>query len=52
MRKLPTKERKITPQKAVEILRRNGIDVDEKKAKEILELMYFLSQHIVNQNVI
>jgi hypothetical protein len=41
----------ITPEKAVELLKKKGVVVDVKKAKEILELMYFLSKFIVNQIV-
>jgi branched-subunit amino acid aminotransferase/4-amino-4-deoxychorismate lyase len=41
----------ITPQRAIELLKKKGVEVDEKKAKEILDLMYFLSKFIVNQIV-
>lgn len=43
-------KRKVTPEMAVKIMRKNGIEVDEKKAKEILDLMYFFAKLIVNQN--
>ncbi|SDS73256.1 hypothetical protein SAMN05216490_1701 [Mucilaginibacter mallensis] len=43
-------KRNITPAKAVEIMRKNGIEIDEKKAAEVLDLMYFLAKLIVNQN--
>jgi hypothetical protein len=46
-----TKERrKITPADAVKILNKSGVEIDEKKAKEVLELIYFLAKLIVNQN--
>ncbi|WP_202909761.1 hypothetical protein [Mucilaginibacter pedocola] len=46
-----TKEkRKITSADAVTILKKSGIEIGEKKAGEVLELMYFLSKLIVNQN--
>lgn len=44
-------KRNITPQKAIEILDRNGVKLSEKKAEEVLDLMYFLAKLIVNQNV-
>jgi len=43
-------KRNVTSQKAVEILKKNGIEISEKKAEELLELMYFLAKLIVNQN--
>lgn len=43
-------KRKVTPEMAVKMLRKGGIDVDEKKAKEFLDIMYFLAKLIVNQN--
>lgn len=43
-------KRGVTPAKAVEIMRKNGVEIDEKKASEVLDLMYFLAQLIVNQN--
>jgi hypothetical protein len=45
-----TEKRNITPQMAVKILRKNGIEVDEKKAEEVLDLMYILAKLIVKQN--
>ena len=45
-----TEKRNITPEMAVKILRKNGIEIDEKKAVEVLDLMYFLAKLIVNQN--
>lgn len=42
-------KRSITPEKAVEILGKNGVKLSEKKAEEVLDLMYFLAKLIVNQ---
>jgi len=49
MQSLPRK-RNITPEQAVKILRENGVEIDEIKAAELLELMYFFAKLIVNQN--
>lgn len=45
-----TEKRNITPEMAVKILRKNGVEIDEKKAGEVLDLLYFLAKLIVNQN--
>ena len=46
-----TKEkRKITSVDAVAILKKSGVEIDEKKAGEVLDMMYFLAKLIVNQN--
>ena len=42
--------RNVTPKKAVEILKRNGLEIDEKKAEQVLDLMYFIANLIVNYN--
>jgi hypothetical protein len=39
----------ISPEQAIGILRKNGIYVDEKEAKKILDLLYFLGKLTVNQ---
>jgi hypothetical protein len=44
-------KRNISAQKARDILAKKGVSVSEKKADEILEIMYFLAKLIVNQNV-
>ena len=44
------KKRNISIEQAVKILRKNGVECDEKEAEKILELMYFLAKLIVNQN--
>jgi protein-tyrosine-phosphatase len=38
-----TEKRGVTTARAVEIMRKNGIEIDEKKAVKVLELMYFFS---------
>jgi hypothetical protein len=43
-------KRKISPADAVKMLSKSGVEIDEKKAEEVLELMYFLAKLIVNQN--
>lgn len=45
-----TVKRNITTEKAVEIFSKNGVKLSEKKAEELLDLMYFLAKLIVNQN--
>jgi len=44
-----TEKRNITPQMAVKILRKNGIEVDEKKAEEILDFLYLWAKLTVKQ---
>jgi|GEM_PF-1313173 len=44
------KNRNITAGQAVKIMRKNGVEMDEKKAEEVLDLMYFLAELIVKQN--
>ncbi len=46
-----TGKRNITTEKAIKILSKNGVKLSEKKAEEVLDLMYFLAKLIVNQNV-
>lgn len=43
-------KRNITTQKAIEILRRSGIEVSQQKAAKLLDTMYFLARLIVEQN--
>ena len=45
-----SEKRNITPEKAVAILKKSGVEIDEKKAAEVLDLLYFLAKLIVNQN--
>jgi hypothetical protein len=42
-------KRNITIEQAVKILRKNGIECDEKEAKIILDFLYFLAKLSVNQ---
>ena len=42
--------RSITPEKAKKILLKNGVEVNEKEAEKILDIMYFFAKLIVNQN--
>jgi hypothetical protein len=44
------KKRNVTAKQAIEILQKNRIEINEKKAEEMLDLMYFLAKLIVNQN--
>ncbi|EHQ26579.1 hypothetical protein BDD43_0621 [Mucilaginibacter gracilis] len=43
-------KRTVTTSQAIKMLEKNGVKVTEKKAQEILDLMYFLAKLIVNQN--
>lgn len=45
-----TEKRNITPEIAVRILKKEGIEIDEKKALEVLDMLYFLAILIVDQN--
>jgi hypothetical protein len=42
-------KRNITPEQAVIILRRSGIECDEKEAKIILDFLYILAKLSVDQ---
>ena len=42
-------KRNITVEQAAKILRKNGIECDEKEAKIILDFLYFLAKLSVNQ---
>ena len=42
---------KISPQTAVSILKKNGMEVTEKQAKEILDLLYILAILEVEQAI-
>jgi len=45
-----TEKRNITPKKAVEILKKSGVEMSEKKAEELLDFLYFLAKLVVDQN--
>jgi len=49
MNETPLK-RNITTEKAIAILKKNGVEIDEKNAEKVLDFMYFLAKLIVNQN--
>lgn len=44
-------KRNITPEMAVKILQKNGIEIDAKQASEVLDFMYFLAKLVVDQSV-
>jgi hypothetical protein len=44
-----TEKRNITPEMAVKILQKSGVQMDEKKAAEVLDLLYNLVKLTVNQ---
>jgi hypothetical protein len=46
-----TEKRSITPEMAVKILQKNGVQIDERKAAELLDLMYFFAKLSVNQYI-
>ncbi len=46
-----TEKRNITPQKAVEILKKHGIIVTLEEAKMMLDLMYRFAKLAVNQGL-
>lgn len=45
-----SQKRGITPEFAIKELRKQGIEIDEKQAENILEMMYFLDKLVVNQS--
>jgi len=45
-----TEKRSVTTAQVIEIMRKRGVEIDEKKASEVLDLIYFLAKLIVNQN--
>jgi protein-tyrosine-phosphatase len=44
-----TEKRNITPEQAVKVLRKNGIEATEEEAKKILDFLYLLAKLTVNQ---
>jgi hypothetical protein len=50
MAKDKQEKRSVTLEQTIRLLAKNGIEIDEKKAVELLDLMYFLAKLIVNQN--
>lgn len=49
MRRVLLEKRNVTPDQAIKILRKNGIEANEKEAKVILYFLYFLAKFAVNQ---
>lgn len=43
-------KRSITPQKAIDYFKKQGEDITEEDAIEILDIMYFLSKNIVKRH--
>ena len=50
MRNTLNPARNITPEKAIKILSKNGINIDKNDAEKVLEIMYFIAKLIVDQN--
>ena len=44
------KTRIVKAEQVVKIMQKRGEDMDEKKAEEVLDLIYFLAELIVKQN--
>uniref|UniRef100_F4CEL0 Uncharacterized protein n=2 Tax=Sphingobacteriaceae TaxID=84566 RepID=F4CEL0_SPHS2 len=42
-------KRNVTPEQAVKILRKKGVEVNESQAKVILDFLYILAKLTVNQ---
>lgn len=47
---LTLKVRGVTPKQAISLLQKKGIDINEKEAEKLLDIMYFLAKLVVNQN--
>jgi len=43
-------KRNITPQQAIKILHKSGVEVDEKQAKIILDFLYILAKLTIKQH--
>ncbi len=44
-------KRNVTPEKAMEILKEKGVEISEKNAQELLDLMYLLAKLSVDQYI-
>lgn len=44
-------KRNITLEMAIKVLRKNGVEIDEKKVLEILDFLYLLAKLTVNQYI-
>jgi len=42
-------KRKVTAEKAVAMLKEKGVEMDEKNAEKVLDLLYFFAKLTVNQ---
>lgn len=49
MAKRLLEKRNITPEHAVKILRKNGVEVNEDQSKIILDFLYILAKLTINQ---
>ena len=47
----PSQKRNITAERAVAILKKNGVDIDEKNVEKVLDFLYFLAKLTVNQYI-
>ncbi|MGY4539950.1 hypothetical protein ACVW0P_004391 [Mucilaginibacter sp. UYNi724] len=45
------KKKKITPEEAVQILKKSGLEVTVQEAKNILELLYILAKLEIDHNL-
>jgi hypothetical protein len=50
MNKLNKTNHKVDTKRAIAFLKKEGIEINDNKAEEILEVMYFLARLIVDQN--
>jgi hypothetical protein len=46
-----SEKRNVSPQQAIEILKENGYEVNEKEAESILDFLYFLGKLTVDQYI-
>ncbi|SEK23083.1 hypothetical protein SAMN05421740_101286 [Parapedobacter koreensis] len=42
-------KRNVSPERAMQILHKNGLQVDENQAKKILDFMYILAKLVVKE---
>lgn len=50
MERFKEEKRSLTPEKVIDDLDKRGINISKKDAEKYLDLLYFLSKLIVNQN--
>jgi len=46
-----SEKRSVTPKQAIAILEKNGYQINEEEAQEILDFLYFLGKLTVNQYI-